>query len=502
MNDEELLATIQQMFSSGSRFDPKLRTLAGRIRDGTDYEDANEYAARLGELLSRVLTKNMAGTTPISEETARAILTPMLTLDHAMVSEVVNTVQQNMNKAIGVGLKPQIPALDTNRIEGIIKKVSSYETADEAMWVLKEPVVNFSQAVVDQAVRDNATVFRKVGGSPKIIRKTEAHAVITKKHTVYSKKGKPYTYMRTYEEPCKWCESLAGVYEYDDVKGAGNNVYRRHASCRCTVTFADGEFRQNVWKHKETWTEKDAEEQRRAVANTEAQTKREAEEKLESTKYIRQYKEANNFKEAKQYANDVLGLEYSGLDKCNINALNMINKEITRIYDTFGDLKKNNVLETLHYYPKKARFVGAYQSSMNMLMLREVKTKNAIVEMAKAASFNGDMGFWSSTDKEAVIRHELGHAVQKLYYKDNPQIQAQISAMRERAMEQCGITDTTWSPEGGTREEMQKASAILSYYGLMNDGEFIAESVASYMSSNPKQAAIEVVNILLGGGKK
>lgn len=502
MNDEELLATIQQMFSSGSRFDPKLRTLAGRIRDGTNYEDANEYAARLGELLSRVLTKNMAGTAPISEETARAILTPMLTLDHAMVSEVVNTVQQNMNNALNIGLKPQIPALDTNRIEGIIKKVSSYETADEAMWVLKEPVVNFSQAVVDQAVRDNATVFRKVGGSPKIIRKTEPHAVVTKEHTVYSKKGKPYKYMRTYEEPCKWCESLAGVYDYDDVKGTGNNVYRRHASCRCTVTFADGEFRQNVWKHKETWTEKDADEQRRAVANTEAQTKREAEAKLESTKYIRQYKDANNFKEAKKFTNEVLGLECDELQRANINAINMINKEIARIYDTFGNLNENNVLYALKYYGKRARFAGSYSAYSNTLTLCNIRGKTALVDLAQEARISGNLGFWSSTEKESTIRHELGHAVQKLYYDNNPQIHEQITAMRKRAMEQCGVTNSSWSPEGGTREEMQKAGAILSYYGLMNDGEFIAESVASYMSSNPKQVAIEVVNILLGGGKK
>ncbi|MDY6064944.1 MAG: DUF4258 domain-containing protein, partial [Finegoldia sp.] len=34
---------------------------------------------------------------------------------------------------------------------------------------------------------------------------------------------------------CKWCRSLAGTYFYNEVKATGNDVWRRHRSCRCYV---------------------------------------------------------------------------------------------------------------------------------------------------------------------------------------------------------------------------------------------------------------------------
>ncbi len=36
---------------------------------------------------------------------------------------------------------------------------------------------------------------------------------------------------------CKWCQSMAGVYDYSKVSNTGNNVFRRHANCDCTVVY-------------------------------------------------------------------------------------------------------------------------------------------------------------------------------------------------------------------------------------------------------------------------
>ena len=257
-----LLNNIAIDFNKRLKTDRKLKQIANRVRDGTNYEDANEFAIRAGELLSEAFTGQTDGLAFISKEVAQEAIAPMLEYLHELVAESTTTVQTNMNTANGLGIGVSTPALDTNRIEGIVDKVASYDTLEQGQWMLKEPVVNYSQAIVDRSIRDNAEKAGKMGLKAYIVRKTEPHAVKTTVKTVRSKKGKIYRYPYKYSEPCPWCIALAGKYEY---LGNGSNiprdVYRRHESCRCTLTFVNGKERQNVWNHSETWTEEDTKAQ-------------------------------------------------------------------------------------------------------------------------------------------------------------------------------------------------------------------------------------------------
>lgn len=255
-----LLTDIQDSFMGKITNDRKLKQIANKIRDGTDYDIANDYSIRIGELLSESVLENTGTLAYMSEDLAREVLTPVLTANHNMVAEATNAIQTNMNEAEGIRLGVQTPELDTNRIEGLVNKVASYETYEQAKWVMGEPVVNYSQSVVDQAIRDNARVTNRAGGKAYIIRETEAPAVKTGVKRVRSPKGKVYSYPYKYREPCPWCESLAGKYDYDEL-GMVSDVYRRHEACRCKLTFVRGNTRQNVWNQKEVWTEKEAKEQ-------------------------------------------------------------------------------------------------------------------------------------------------------------------------------------------------------------------------------------------------
>ena len=254
-----LLSDIAQEFNKRIKRDKKLKQIANRVRDGTaDYAQAGEYAVRVGELLAESLQGNTKNLAFISKEVAAEILGPMLQYDHELVTEVTNAVQANMNAAAGVGIAVQTPEIDTNRIDGLINKAASYSTAQESQWVLKEPVVNYSQAIVDQSIRDNAKAAHKVGLETYIVREAEPGA-------------------------CKWCRALEGTYEY---KGNGSNiprdVYRRHEFCRCVLTYANGKQRQNVWDHSQVWSADDAEGQKkayeRAQSQRQEQTRRRAEE--------------------------------------------------------------------------------------------------------------------------------------------------------------------------------------------------------------------------------
>ena len=89
---------------------------------------------------------------------------------------------------------------------------------------MDEPVKNFSQSIVDDAIRTNAEFHSKAGMSPKIIRKLAGGC-------------------------CNWCRTVAGTYTYPDVP---KDVYRRHQRCRCTVDYHPGSGKvQNV--HTKRW---------------------------------------------------------------------------------------------------------------------------------------------------------------------------------------------------------------------------------------------------------
>ena len=50
---------------------------------------------------------------------------------------------------------------------------------------------------------------------------------------------------------CKWCGRLVGTYDYATVRNTGNDVFRRHEHCRCTVEFITNGKKQNV--HMKKW---------------------------------------------------------------------------------------------------------------------------------------------------------------------------------------------------------------------------------------------------------
>lgn len=247
----DLLNSVQKSFAGYLMRDKDLKRIANRVRDGTDYEDANEYAVRVGELLAKSIDDNTQSLAYMSEEVARELLTPLLSETHDLVAGASAQVQKNMNNAAGIGLEALEPDLDTNRIDGLVNKVASYDTYDEARWVMHDPVVNYHQAIVDQAIRKNASAHTKAGFDAVIIRKTEAHKTITGRKII---RGKAYPYK--YTVPCKWCAGLEGVYRYKDVSNTGNDVFRRHEACRCIIIYKDANKTINVRTQHE-WTGED-----------------------------------------------------------------------------------------------------------------------------------------------------------------------------------------------------------------------------------------------------
>lgn len=225
----ELLENIQRDFNDSMSRNTKIQSIRKLIDEGAaTYEQANEYAIEAGELLAKAYKKNLnSDVLPDGRmyfNIADRILNPTLNNNHVIVARISAEIQQNMNRSVGLGLMGIQPAVNQFRIDSIINRVVTEEMFDDVAWILEEPVVNFTQSVVDETIKENFNFQGEAGLRPKI--KRSAH-------------GSP---------PCDWCKSIQGVYDYPNVP---DGVYKRHDRCRCTVEYYPGNAeeirRQNVW---------------------------------------------------------------------------------------------------------------------------------------------------------------------------------------------------------------------------------------------------------------
>ena len=226
-----LLKKIKSEFE-GARLDSEvLKDLLSKLHHSkASYLDANQYAIEIGEILSKALGASLTNETlpdgKMYYNIAQRVLTDVLGRNHELVSDYAEQVQKNLNSEAKIGLAAQVPELNQDRIDGLVNRLASEESFDDVKWLLDDPIVNFSQSVVDDSIRKNVEFHHKVGLSPKIVRRVVGH-------------------------PCKWCKSLEGSYNYPEVP---KDIYRRHGKCRCTVDYHPGNGKkQNV--HTKRWAE-------------------------------------------------------------------------------------------------------------------------------------------------------------------------------------------------------------------------------------------------------
>ena len=226
-----LLKKIKSEFE-GARLDSEvLKDLLSKLHHSkASYLDANQYAVEIGEILSKALGASLTNETlpdgKMYYNIAQRVLTDVLGRNHELVSDYAEQVQKNLNSEAKIGLAAQVPELNQDRIDGLVNRFSSEDNFEDVSWLLGEPIVNFTQSIIDDSIRKNAEFHHKVGLSPKIVRRVVGH-------------------------PCKWCKSLEGSYNYPEVP---KDIYRRHGKCRCTVDYHPGNGKkQNV--HTKRWAE-------------------------------------------------------------------------------------------------------------------------------------------------------------------------------------------------------------------------------------------------------
>ena len=220
---------IEKEFKAAVDGDPKCQKLWKTIREGKgNYKTANKLAQQIGKDLGKTLV-NHAPYEDINEWDLIDLLPKSLGLDHQMVADACREVQENMNKKAGLGIKFQEPKFDMDRVTGLIKELEDHPVFTDIEKSFMDQLVNFSENVVDESIRDNAAIMAKSGIRTMVIRQAEFKA-------------------------CEWCQEVAGSYDYNDVKDKGNDVWRRHENCHCTIDYitekTSGFYTERVYNYK------------------------------------------------------------------------------------------------------------------------------------------------------------------------------------------------------------------------------------------------------------
>lgn len=206
MEAKELLEKIKEEFNK--RFKEK--------ESFSDYKQVQSYAVEIAEKSSKAVINNFDDSLinefgTLNYDILNVVLSDILKSDYKPISDACVMAQTEMNKEANIGLKAIAPKYDDDRAHSIVwdmaqRDLNSFKQAYPAY------TDNFYQSTVDEAVRANADFQWKARLKPKIVR--------TAKTTC-----------------CDWCLSLAGTYKYENVSNQGNDVFRRHKNCECTITY-------------------------------------------------------------------------------------------------------------------------------------------------------------------------------------------------------------------------------------------------------------------------
>lgn len=256
-----LLKKIQEDFRENYDKSEAISRLYVKVRDGTaTYDEVNDYAIEVGEILANAYKRNLSPDVlpdgKMYYNIAKATVDPTMRTNYDLVTDVTGQVQSSLNQSAGIGIKAVKPELNEDRIRGIIDKVSNADRFDDVAWALDGPILNFTQSIVDDAIKANAEFQYASGMRPKIVRSVAGNC-------------------------CEWCRNIAGEYFYPDVP---KEVYQRHQRCRCKVEYYSSSGKvQNVHTKKwQTQEERDKIELRKIVglADTDDQVQREIREKI------------------------------------------------------------------------------------------------------------------------------------------------------------------------------------------------------------------------------
>lgn len=129
---ESLLKTFKEEVSNSDR----INEILNKTKEGTaNYADSLLFAKESGKCLEKAFTNNVSDEVlpdnQMNYDLAKALIKPLTKQNHEIVSLQCASVQTTLNQKANIGLKAIKPQYDEEKIEGIIKYISSANVYSE-----------------------------------------------------------------------------------------------------------------------------------------------------------------------------------------------------------------------------------------------------------------------------------------------------------------------------------------------------------------------------------
>lgn len=218
---------IIQMFTDRAFKDKSMQSLRSKIsKDGT-FEDVEEYAKLLGEILDDTIKD-----VPIDE--LEPILEALTKLEGKYINGVSSFVQQRINKKLDTELGAVIEEKTQNLVLETYRQSKYVENPEDLYTKLKNSAITENLKQVDNFQKKNAEFHSNIGFNVTVTR-------------IYDEIG-----LRDRTQPCQWCLSRCGVdVPYDEAIDRG--MFERHEGCGCKIIYKTINFT-SVQRRKGAWT--------------------------------------------------------------------------------------------------------------------------------------------------------------------------------------------------------------------------------------------------------
>lgn len=340
----------------------------------------------------------------------------------------------------------------------------------------------------------------------RLIRTESAYVANQTTATAYEECGiERYEYIATLDSrTSEKCGNLDGQIIDLDKKEVGVNWPPLHPHCRSSVApVIDGLTREGLtraardangksvyvprdmkYQEWQAWQKEGAPSDVKAWRESKA-SKPVAEAKPPAKAFVK----ANTVEEAAQALKRDFGID-ADFAKFGVDEANHVSQAVYETHGAVGD-KGFTKLKGIAPAPKgtAVRYAAYYNPNDEIIYVKNY-TKGGVERLAKNAKDNFASGFLSTDSPFHVIRHELGHAVQKALFA-GPNAQSgdeYIRAVYDLRQE------VRMLPVKLRRRRSFEES--VSDYAMSNDAEFVSESYAEYLNGNPRGTAAAVMKLV------
>lgn len=198
-----------------SKSDKHLQSIIKRLESGNaNLADVDDFAQATGTVLKKVFEKSITESPKAftDEQLIAEILGDIFGDNYELINSVAENIQKQLDKAAGIGIKPQRADFPSERIENLAKVTAQKDLTDKtALSEFTASVENINGSIFTDYVKTNADFRSKAGLKVYVIRSDHSKC-------------------------CAWCSKLAGKYVYPDVP---KDVWRRHKRCTCEITYVN-----------------------------------------------------------------------------------------------------------------------------------------------------------------------------------------------------------------------------------------------------------------------